>query len=527
MNYIIELKQTKENNWKARYQGNYGIYTIKITFDGNKVTKYSCSCPSDYYPCKHISMIKEAIVEQLTINKKVQNKGGLQIEDVIKSVSVEKLRKFIINQAKYDIDFYNAVLLEFAANTGNTKINIYSGIISKALESFSYDEDEIYYSEAYQDIEALDLWLDKAQDYLHLKKYNEAVLICQAIIEEYSKWLYNIETEITEYFKHEYQSTPFKIINEAIEHIDKKELFNYCLLELKNEKYNGTYFYDNFHDTLAKLAVTVEPDTFIALQDELFAKVKDKNSYIAERILKRKIKFYKQTGQIRKAWAVINENLQIESFCLKLVERKINRKEYTIAKTLINDFVDKQKKDTNRYLKEIWGELLLLIAQKENDIPAIRNLAFGFIKDYYKEKYYKIYKSTFSPAEWADEFEKLFLHYNKKSYGDSAANLLAAENEAKRLIEYIEKKLSIEELEKYYKIFAPDYPEKTLKLFKKALIRYAEHNVGRSYYENILVSLRRMSNVKGGKEAAMELVKEFKEQYKIRRAMMEILGRFK
>jgi hypothetical protein len=47
MSGIIELIQTAENNWKAKYQGNYGIYTIKITTDGKKTIKFSCSCPSD------------------------------------------------------------------------------------------------------------------------------------------------------------------------------------------------------------------------------------------------------------------------------------------------------------------------------------------------------------------------------------------------------------------------------------------------------------------------------------------------
>jgi hypothetical protein len=58
---IIELRKIAENQWKAKYQGNYGVYTIKITTNGKKTVKYFCSCPSDYSPCKHISMIEEAI----------------------------------------------------------------------------------------------------------------------------------------------------------------------------------------------------------------------------------------------------------------------------------------------------------------------------------------------------------------------------------------------------------------------------------------------------------------------------------
>src|SRR5215469_9056915 len=100
MNGFIELRQTAENDWRARYQGNYGIYTIKVTMAGKKAVKFSCTCPSDYNPCKHIDMIEDAIAEQLAINKRHEKNSNLQLEDFIKNVSVEKLREFIITQTK-------------------------------------------------------------------------------------------------------------------------------------------------------------------------------------------------------------------------------------------------------------------------------------------------------------------------------------------------------------------------------------------------------------------------------------------
>jgi hypothetical protein len=472
-------------------------------------------------------MLEKAIAKQLTINKKPQKQGEPQLEEIIKNVSVEKLHKFIIAQAKYNSDFHNAVLLEFAVNDGGKKGNIYSGIIQKALASVDFEEDEYYYSEESQDIDALDQWLEKAQSYIKLKKYNEAVLICKAIIEEYSQWLYNIGESPSEYFYYEYQSIPFDIITNAVKHIDKKELFNYCLSEMKNKKYTGTDFYFNFHKLLAKLAVTVDPDTFIALQDELLAGIKDKGSHQAEIILTRKIDFYRQINQPDKAWAIIKENLQIESYCLIIVNDKIKKQEFTTAKKLINDFINKRIKNTYHYSKHIWYELLLYIAQEENDIPAIKELAFRFIKDNFDEKFFQIYKKAFNPTEWEKERERLLLHYKRKYFSHSVADLLASEKETKLLVEYIEKYLSIERLESYYKVFAPDYPEKTIELFKKSLVLYAKNNIGRSCYENLLVLLRKMSRIKGGKKVSLELVTGFKTQYKNRRAMMEVLSKFK
>ena len=167
------------------------------------------------------------------------------------------------------------------------------------------------------------------------------------------------------------------------------------------------------------------------------------------------------------------------------------------------------------------------IAQKEKDISAVRKLSFLFIEDYFKNNYYQIFKSTFKPAEWASEQEKLFLHYSREKYfSRSAANLLKTENETERLMNYANKYLAIDVLEEYYNVFASDYPEKTLELFRKVLVSYADRNTGRSSYQHILAFLKKMSRIKGGKKAASDLVAEFRIEYRNRKAMMEILGKF-
>jgi hypothetical protein len=518
---IVELRRIAEDQWKAKYQGNYGVYTIKITTNGKKTVKYSCSCPSDYSPCKHIPMIEEAIAKKIATEEK---SGGLRVEDFIRNVSIERLREFIITQAKYNTELSNAILVEFSTNAGNAKGNKYSKLIQATLASVPHDEDDYYCAECLN-IDVLDQWIEKARNCVRLKQYDEALLICKALIEEYSQWLYNIGENLSMIFSLEYQSVTFDIIINTIEHINKKELYNYCLTEMKKKKYEKTDFYYGFQRLSDELLAMIDPDAFIALQDKLLADVK--NIYEAETILRRKIKFFLRLGQKKKAWDIIKENLQIESFRLKVVKRKIKKQNFKTAKKLINDFINAQGEDPEEYFNDIWHELLLDIAQKEKDIPAVRKLSYGFIKKYFDNEYYQIYKATFSPAEWTDEREKLFLHYSDKKYfNNSAADFLAEENEIERLMNYVEKYLSMKDFESYYKLFASDYPEKTLEMFKKALISYADDNTGRSFYEHILSLLKSITRIKGGKKAASDLVAYFRIHYKNRRAMMEVLNGF-
>jgi hypothetical protein len=521
---IRELDQTGENSWKATYQGNYGVYTIKITTDGTKTVKYSCTCPSDASRCKHISMVEEAIADQISINKKKNKNSAPDIGELIKAASVEELRGFILAQAKYNSEFSDAILLEFVPRMKNRKDTAYGDIIRKGLACVDfYDEDYDYYSGTVEDIDILDQWIQKARDCVAQEQYREAILICKACIEEYAKWYYENVDESEYWVDESYQSNPFEILAEAVQQDDKQELFDYCISEMKKEKYDSS-FQDCFHQLLENLSLTLDPGAFLALQDGLLSGIEDKASGAARKILQRKIDFLRKLSREDEAWAIIEDSIQIDDFREELVKKRIDEGNLLGAKKLINDFLVQKQPDSRTQQK--WNYLLLTIAEKGNDIPAIRTLSYGFIKDCFKNNHYNTYISTFPPEERIDELENLFQHYdNKKYFSSSAADLLKAENDSGRMILYIEKYLSIEHLMDYYSIFSSAYPEKTLKLFRKVLDTYAEEHTGRSHYTLILTVLREMSSIEGGEKAAADIAETLKGRYKGRKAMIEILNR--
>lgn len=111
MNAIIDLQEILPNNWKAKYQGNFGVYTIKIETDGKKANRFSCSCPSSYNPCKHISIVQNAIIER--INKGEKRKEKNVFEDVVRKTSLSNLQDFVLRFGTYNNTFQQAFLLEF------------------------------------------------------------------------------------------------------------------------------------------------------------------------------------------------------------------------------------------------------------------------------------------------------------------------------------------------------------------------------------------------------------------------------
>ena len=527
---IISLQEISDDSWQAKYSGNYGLYTIKIKMDKGKLTVSSCTCPSQYYPCKHIAIIKTAIDKRISENKKTPKEDPITVEEVLKNVPQQELIAFIARQAKYNPELTNTILLEFIPKSTAKTGNNYSLILRKALRQFDFDEDDYY--DSHQDsisVDILDEWLAKAEECIAQSQYDQAIAICKACIEEYAGWIEESESNVAEYVDPSYQDKPFDLLGTiaSIPAADSSKLFSYCRIEMKKPKYASADMTDGFNDLLLKLADTSKADEFIALQDGLLKRVADRSSQDAQIIINRKIALYNKINQPETAWKLVTDNIQIEGFCRQVVENNISNQKYTEAKKLISDFLSKKKEYF--YNQGVWNELILNIAQKEADIPVIRKVSFSFIENHFQTKYYLIYKSSFKKDEWKSELQRIIEHYQKKEkyFSVSVANILSEEKDVANLMKYIGKNLSVERLDEYHAHFASAFPEETLELFRKAIDEYAGKNTGRGFYEYIADLFNKMAEIEGGKEMVRTMVMQYKIQYKNRRAMIEILNKVK
>jgi hypothetical protein len=107
------------------------------------------------------------------------------------------------------------------------------------------------------------------------------------------------------------------------------------------------------------------------------------------------------------------------------------------------------------------------------------------------------------------------------------AELLKAEKQTERLLEYLENHWSIDNLIQYHILFANQFPARTLALFQKLLDWYAEKNLGRNHYEQVSSILKMMQKIVGGQEVVNRMIANYRLLYKNRRAMMEILNKLK
>ena len=268
-------------------------------------------------------------------------------------MSADELRDFIINQTQYNPQLKNAFFLKFA-NTANKKkvkvstvTNPYTQILQSALNEFVVDTDydNSYYDEYVIEIDVLDQWFGKAEEYVNAHNPVEAILICKACIEELASW-YEYEEDIEiEYIDSIYIEKPFEILERTLsmQGTDCKKLFDYCKSEMVNPKYKHAGMDRYFNHLFMELSLIAGSNDFILRQDELLQSIDDKSSYEAKEILQRKIDFYRKKQMLDDAWDIIGENLQIESFRQELTEKFIADGKFKEAKKLINEFVSKNE----------------------------------------------------------------------------------------------------------------------------------------------------------------------------------------
>jgi hypothetical protein len=536
---ILSLEEISPAQWVAKYRGNYGVYTVRLRMNASGAPRdSSCTCPSHEDPCKHIDIIAAAICAQTNQEKTAPKHSGLpKPEDVLSEISESELRQFFLSQLKENKVLRQNFYFKFAEKhrTPDNE-NPYSKILRKFFKTFSVsiDADDFYYSDETSSIDILDEWKEEIKKLIEGEEYEKAILICKAWIEEFSEWFSDQGQEDQENVDDSYAKTPFEFLSEIskTEHVNHAELYAYCKNEMNAPKYDEGNMRENFHAVLLELAKKTGNEEFITLQDKLLENSTSLQERDLEKILRRKIDFYYATKQPSRADEIINTNLHIEKFREIAVEKLISSGKLSEAEALINKYAPQNPR---RYFGGIdWNEKLLRIAQKENNIPKIREVSFRYITDGFAEKHYQIYKSTFRADEWLQERERLLAHYRTKGgqvggfvstfYStDSVAEFLLAESLSDRLLVHLTKNPSPNALEKYHTFLGKHYPEETLALFRKIVDDYTEKNVGQKHYEDIVRWLRQMRKIPSGAAVVSTMSANYRLQYKRRTALMREL----
>ena len=171
-----------------------------------------------------------------------------------------------------------------------------------------------------------------------------------------------------------------------------------------------------------------------------------------------------------------------------------------------------------------WLVWLLKVAEKEENVEGIREYAGLLFFETGNFEYYERLKKTYSKSIWPDQIEKLLRHLQQRASFSTLAEIVIREKEWQKLLDLVRGHTSFETLETYHKYLAPHFPKELVEMYEKTSKELLARSMGRADYQDVCQILRRMKKL-GASHRVRQLIKEFSEQYKKRRALLEELER--
>ncbi|MGM9904165.1 MAG: SWIM zinc finger domain-containing protein [Enterococcus sp.] len=217
-----------------------------------------------------------------------------------------------------------------------------------------------------------------------------------------------------------------------------------------------------------------------------------------------------------------HENWQSSSVRSQYIDYLLHKKEYTEAIDVLNESIllDQHSPDmvtlhryslknlyqkfgnTERYAEQI---LHLLLESETVDMNLIHQL-----------------KKAYSIEQWESLRETLFEQLKNRP---DVGLFYSKERRYDLLLEYIIKSPGLDEASRYFSFLKKQFPEALLQKYEYELRKMAAITATRPYYHKISLLIEEMATLPGSTISTQLLIKELKEKYPRRKAMLEELER--
>ncbi len=542
---VIDVAETRPGEFEATVEGSED-YTVQLKLEDGKITEYDCDCPYDMGPvCKHIVAVimhlqengfdadtdidnDGAFITPLTAKQEPsRNQGRDQVSEIIENIHPDELKQFIQEASDADPNFRSLFLSTFSQHNSNDYKEIYKQQVKSILDSNSDRHGFVNWSAAGEVNFAVEDLLRSAEKQIENHNYESAVYICTAVMEEM--------TEALEYADDssgniggciEYANELlFKIATEQTDEKTRKMIIEYSFSAFESKIFEGWDWHLNMLRMTALLLKTPEEI------ERIYVQIDNANDsdYLQKQAESIKYNIILNTVGEKEADEYLEQHITNHYFRHIAIQKAFDNKDYSKAIAISNDGIDYDAKDRPGLVKD-WVNWLLKIAQAQNNTEKIiEHARYLYIDNFMPEQdYYQVLKDTINSENWNSFVEGLIHELSKKNnWGNDEriASIYIEEQWWDRLMEFVEQSHSLRTIENYEKYLAKDYTTDLVELYSAKIIKYMEHNVGRSHYQTICRYLRRIIKL-GAKEKANETAEFLRNKYKNRRAMLEELKEF-
>jgi len=539
---VRELEEFQSGEWIADVEGS-DMYRVAVYLKGNEIIDWDCDCPYDMGPiCKHVVAVlyairQESINEKQMGTAKKSSQKKKEIDRIFEKVSKKDLVEFIRKQIKTSRSFKNIFMAHFADLLEERADQKYRTILINSYKSALGRNQFIDHSRENILLSPIAELSQRANELLSKRFFRESLEICKALIELIPTFIpamdedyYSLRDELESAFDNMFG------IAESAHPQFKEELFKYCLIEYPKEKYREIGMDGYFLSLLIPLITTESQEKrFFKLIEEEISKLEENgsaNSYRIVSLVEARFAYLNLRERTKEAQELIEKYKHFNHFRKMLIEMAIQRKDYDRARTLCLEGIELNKETWHTRQDKIWYDYLLEIAEKSKNVPEIRKITKKLFFDYYYDmEYYRKLKKTYPSEKWPEECEKIIKKINGPQdegiylYADILAKIFIEERYYDRLLKLVQlHEEDIRFLSKFAGVLKDKYPGEIIKIYEKSLRDFAQ-NTGRGNYTELVKYLDELRTVKDGAKKVRELVAHFRNEYRRRPAMMEILNK--
>uniref|UniRef100_Q3ARD4 SWIM-type domain-containing protein n=1 Tax=Chlorobium chlorochromatii (strain CaD3) TaxID=340177 RepID=Q3ARD4_CHLCH len=541
--YVHEPEEIKQGEFEALVEGTED-YTVRLTIEKGIITDYSCTCPYDYGPiCKHITALIFYLQQEelglevqppkskttTTKAKKTTKRKTIaeQVDELLDKVNHDELKQFVKKTVLADKKLrQNLILHFFHLTTNEDSKDFYAQQIKTILQIAKDSDGYISYSAVHNVCNITDQYLAAAQNEIANNKYNKAISICTAVIEEMTKGLQFTDDsdgyigdaifEALEILQNIAKSNPPETV--------RIQLLEYAISAYKKSCFDGwNDHFDMIHFATLLVKKDVEINNLIdILKNSIHtAHYKEKVQEIIYELL---VKFKK----LEEAETYLEQNISNSSFRLKVLETAYQNHNYSKAKLLANDAI----KQENGISNSTWYEWLLKIAQAENNIKSIIEVARYLLLQGYDSEcdtYYALLQQHIAPEEWNGFVEKMIAEIKKKPYHLHywlLPKFYIKQEQWERLLNFVQSTERIDILMTYDKYLVNNYFTEIMDMYKKYILHSLNRAAQRNEYQKACEYIQRVVTL-GGVRTAEIIISYLKNNYPRRPALMEELSHIK
>ncbi len=548
------LEESEDRIWQATVEG-LESYNVEIELKGkDSIQDYSCDCPYEDDTCKHVAAVLFAIREVL--QNKVLQPGRKavpkpSVNTLLQKISLEEFQGFVREYAKQDKNFQTAFELFFADKDDRIDVSKKYTDLIKALVRQYTNKGFIGYRESTQLSREVSKLLGNGIDCMAKKNFKDAFLIAKVVLEEMTEVQEGCDDSSGDIGA---VTSGAISLMEKIADADtaaiaiKEQLYAYLLQESQSNIYfdYGDFGYDMF-DILETLAIKLnQHQSFIKFIDSWIAKPDEKYSnYRKEFFKKAKISFLELIGKKDEAAKLVQQNMDIVEVRQAEVEKAIAKKDYALAKKLIQEGITIAEQKSHSGTVSAWEKELLRIAVLQKDRESVRHYTKRFaLNRYFNSDYYRQWKKTYQPQEWKPVIDayisetanrivkehakekKIYGHHTHPPLLYALGDILIEEQYGDQLLALLQKENRLDNVLKYHSYLVGRFSEEMLQLYLPIFIAKGDSATDRNSYATLAGHMKKViKDVPAGKERIQAIARQLIQKYPRRPAMVEEMGK--